>query len=231
MLVVSSSIPVLPELRTPDNDSACVEVPINMLAVAFNCPNIKVSSLANVPRPQAGELPRLSLRLKSTEVVPQLLAYMHTKDQRHLFDCLVPDWMYQVIRPVAPTSGNSGRHKRSASITTVLKAVKAMTMRKGHGRTLSGSSLQDELLDSLVDQQSADDNGGEPGSIRSRLVRACPEGVDLCEALDDVAKNLFALGSNLEELGYCEPGLDEELVILSRTILAEFVRNAKVSPE
>lgn len=89
-----------------NNDAAFVTIPINDLLFTLNVPNLGVTwSTSAFP---SGGLPRrlddnpqcISMQVPHLETFPELVRYIHSKDQDHFFRELIPQWMTSLIYPL-----------------------------------------------------------------------------------------------------------------------------------
>lgn len=107
--------------KTVRSASNVVECPINDLLFVLNCPNLANESI--LPRRLPKELPRVALNVTHTDTFPELIVYLHTRNQAELFRKILPQWIRDLLHPLPPslTEASSTRtirvsgvpHKRS----------------------------------------------------------------------------------------------------------------------
>ncbi|EPQ50826.1 hypothetical protein GLOTRDRAFT_133570 [Gloeophyllum trabeum ATCC 11539] len=225
MLVFSSSIPWLPELCPPEKMPACGECAVNILLLLINCPN--VGPLSRVPPPVPGKLPRVVLKLRSVDVFPEFLRYLHHKNHAALFKELIPEWIRDILRsypnlhktPRAEELGSRGDGLLKATALKLLRKASRSTMSataKNREEFLNPASMERSVVDDLVNEE-------------RRLTNTYPSDGEFPETIEKAAANLRALKDNIEELGYRDDALEGELVACLRFISAAYLKKSKVS--
>ncbi|EAU83851.2 hypothetical protein CC1G_09520 [Coprinopsis cinerea okayama7 len=82
------------------------EMPINDLLFVLNTPNLGPRrsddglELPPLPKRMQDELPRVVMPVPQLETLPELVIYLHNKNQAELFRRLVPVWIRDILHPM-----------------------------------------------------------------------------------------------------------------------------------
>lgn len=178
-----------------------VELPINDLLFILNVPNLS-PTIPALPRRLYKELPRVLMFVPHLETFPELVIYLHTKNQAELFRKLIPEWMRDIMHPL-PMAG---------SIANIVEP-RNVTCRAGRffGMLVSGSASNYSL-----DQDNSTSSETErniDSIVREIAEAACPLAIHGSSAhpLLHTTSRLDALRDNLEHIGYFSKDLWNEL--------------------
>ena len=185
----------------------CVESPINDLLFVANCPNLAtVEYYGSLPRRMESKLPRILVRVKNIETWPELVVYLHTKNQAGLFRTLVPEWIRDLVHPLP--------------ISDVLKLSHAPVRQRKFSLVRCGTP---PLSDPVAPVRTAD-------SIAKSIIEALeslPENLGHQDILD-VSMRLSALRDNLEFIGYFDAELWIEIDVISKILTKAMILGARV---
>lgn len=80
------------------------ELPINDLLFVLNTPNLSCDISQGIkpilPRRLHKEMPRVLMQVPYLQTFPELVVYLHTKNQAELFRKLIPEWIRDLIHPL-----------------------------------------------------------------------------------------------------------------------------------
>ncbi|KAJ3515850.1 hypothetical protein NLJ89_g1496 [Agrocybe chaxingu] len=217
--------------------SEVVELPINDLLFILNVPNLFPPRRENfapiLPHRLHKEMPRVLMEVPHLDTFPELMVYLHTKNQAALFRNFIPEWMRDIMHPLPPvpvngigpstSCGSSGSNSPTSEGRRVRKLLGRLVGRTSSSSTLSlnspGSSVM-SLLSTTEEPPSRSER-----SLTSIAVEIAEAAWDFDEgepgSLDRVAGLLDALRDNLNHVGYFAKGLWDEL-----DICREIVRKA-----
>ncbi|KAI0316893.1 hypothetical protein OF83DRAFT_204664 [Amylostereum chailletii] len=191
--------------------STLVESPINDLLFVANCPNLFTAETERVLPPRIEDkLPRVLIKVKSLEAWPELVIYLHTKNQRALFRALVPEWIYDLVH-LLPL-GNEPNFSQSAA--------------RGRKLSLGCIAWEEEISErprsvdttATIAQEIVDAEASLPPHVGHQDILA-------------VGKRLSALRANLDLIGYFNTRLWLELDVLMSIIIEVINLKAKVAKE
>jgi len=80
-----------------------IELPINDLIFILNVPNLapsKAPDTSLLPRRLHKELPRVLMYVPHLDTFPELVIYLHTKNQAELFRKIIPEWIRDLLHPL-----------------------------------------------------------------------------------------------------------------------------------
>jgi hypothetical protein len=254
ILVVYTTDP--PDTASPVDDQATVrrrkgrasptypevaELPINDLLFALNTPNLSCDNSQGfkpiLPRRLHKEIPRVLMQVPHLQTFPELVVYLHTKNQAALFRKLIPEWIRDLIHPL-PNSIPSPVMSSTPSVGKVAALGPAFF------RTFNLSRLLVKLIPpccSTSSISSVDTIGSAPSSIPTsikpeRSVSSIAAEIgeaaleDACEdAVLHTATLLDALCVNLGYVGYFGKDLWHELDLLRDIMRRAISYQAKVA--
>ncbi|KAF8802052.1 hypothetical protein BYT27DRAFT_7173641 [Phlegmacium glaucopus] len=195
-----------------------VELPINDLLFVLNVPNLDHESCHGFkPRRLHKEMPRILMHVPHLQTFPELVVYLHTKNQPALFRKLIPEWMRDLMHPLP--------HMPSPSVSSTPIVGNVATPRPVsafHPRRLLAMLIRacGSISSSNKPQRSI-------STIAADISQTASEVPDE-EAILHTAILLNALRDNLCHIGYFDKDLWHELD-LSREILRRAISHqAKV---
>ncbi|KAF8953064.1 hypothetical protein BDZ97DRAFT_635703 [Flammula alnicola] len=221
--------------------SEVLELPINDLLFILNVPNLMSDSAEGrlipiLPRRLHKEMPKVLMHVPHLDTFPELVVYLHTKNQAALFRALVPEWMRDIMHPfpqprqAAVALNPVGTVGSSASFTTFDSSKVKKLFKLVAGSTSSSS------LDTLGSSASSSTIAA-PEMVRSISTIA----VEIAEAAEDldseddvllrIATLLDALRDNLNHIGYFGKDLWTELNATRDIMLRAISHQARVAPE
>ncbi|CAA7263298.1 unnamed protein product [Cyclocybe aegerita] len=212
--------------------SEVVELPVNDLLFLLNVPNLMAprgESFASIlPRRLHKELPRVLMEVPHLVTFPELVGYLHTKNQAALFRNFIPEWMRDIMHPLPPvpgvvpstSCGSFGSGSCTGEGRRVRKLLGRLVGRTSSSSTLSLNSPGSSVNSSLLSAE-------EPPSHSERSLASIA--VEIAEAawdfneeepgfLDRVAGLLDALRDNLNHIGYFAKSLWDELEICREVV-------------
>jgi hypothetical protein len=197
-----------------------IQIPINDLLFVLNVPNL--TNPGNFPHKLPSELPRILMQVKHLETFPELVVYLHTKNQAELFRRLLPEWIRDLMHPLPLNA----RVTRQVSKPDVGAAVKSHGC--GPRINLHLSKKKSQVLPSPA---GSDHSDRAIESIAKEIVEAevsLPSFGVHVDPLVNAITTLNALKDNLELVGFFEQKVWAELE-LSRDILVKALsRRAKL---
>lgn len=204
-----------------------MELPINDLLFVLNVPNLSRNSGQSfkpiLPRRLHKEMPRILMHVPHLETFPELVIYLHTKNQAELFRKLIPEWMRDLMHPLPhiPSPAVSSTSSVGNVATTTPAPVPAFDPRRLLVRLISASSST-STLNTLGSTTSSAPTAVEPerseiSNIVADIGQTALESA-YEEAVLHTATLLDALSDNLCHIGYFGQDLWHELD-LSREIL------------
>ncbi|KAL0575317.1 hypothetical protein V5O48_006668 [Marasmius crinis-equi] len=211
-----------------------IDQPINDLLFTLNAPNLMpadahsgVSALSALPRRLYKELPRVGIRVPHLNTFPNLVVYLHKKNQAELFRKIIPEFirdiMHSLFTPrIVRVVGGVG-----ASDTVTLSSFDGRESVKTTGNTLGRwVTLPFKRINSVIPDSasSASLNGSkmsvtqeEIDVVAKEIVRAA-KAIGEEDVLVETVTSLDGLRDNLLFVGFLEHGLWDELE-LSRQVL------------
>lgn len=212
-----------------------MELPINDLLFVLNVPNLLPNSRESfkpiLPRRLHKEMPRIMMQVPHLQTFPELVIYLHTKNQAELFRKLIPDWIRDLMHPLPPIPPPS---TVSSTTSTENKTTPAPPAPAPcfHPRKLlvmlisaSGSKKKTWCWHTLTPALSSVPTSVEPkrsvSSIAAEIGQTALEYASE-EAVLHTATLLDGLCDNLSHIGYFGKDLWHELD-LSRDILRRAV--------
>ena len=222
-----------------------IELPINDLLFTLNVPNLSSPVL---PRRLQRELPRVLMQVPHLETFPELVVYLHTKNQAELFRRVIPEWVRDLMHPL-PAQLGAGAVGSVGSLTpeTTGQAKKKRSHRQLFSMLVLGSSASTSLesLSSGLSTSSLNPCPVDPERtidtiakeiaeasycISSMPLAASPENVDL-DPLVHTAVLLDALRDNLEYVGFLGRGVWNELDISREILIKAMCWKARIGDE
>ncbi|KII91578.1 hypothetical protein PLICRDRAFT_28186 [Plicaturopsis crispa FD-325 SS-3] len=204
-----------------------VEVPINDLVFVLNTPHL--ANPHDIPHRRQGELPRVPLKVRHLETFPELVVYLHNKNQAELFRAVIPEWIRDVIHPIAPflaqpsaDRGRSATPKRAfgrrspspAPLPSILAVLSCSRSRSRGERRSHVVHTVERTVDSVAYEIADTD-------IRYSDTHYDSDS-DVAPSLMSASKSLNLLRDNMEDVGLYTPDLWAELnaytTILQRAV-------------
>lgn len=188
----------------------CMECPINDLLFTLSCPNLSKPLPPRLPT----ESPRVALSVPHVDTFPDLVVYLHTRNQAGLFRSVLPDWIRDILHPL-PAAASPGIPSRS-TLRRKQKSMSWLGMRtrlwfplRSIGARRSDISLSTAITSnrSLRTYDTVAQEIAEADDSIQHLSReiTCPQN------LFDSVVRLNALKDNLEHIGYYSSELWKEL--------------------
>ena len=221
-----------------------IELPINDLLFILNVPNLAPSKTPDtplLPRRLQKELPRVLMYVPHLDTFPELVIYLHTKNQAELFRKIIPEWIRDLIHPLPlvplpappahPLSGPVVPSPSGGVPTESRGVIKFL------GLLVSGSSSTTSV-DTTASSSSAIST---PPPEPDRSVKTLSEEIaqisstfSLTEEEDPLfqtAARLDALRDNLHHIGYFNRTLWNELDIYRDIVLRSISCKARLDME
>ncbi|KAK7053000.1 hypothetical protein VNI00_004321 [Paramarasmius palmivorus] len=201
-----------------------IDQPINDLLFTLNAPNLASGSL--LPRRLHKELPKVGVHVPHLITFPEMVVYLHTKNQAELFRKVVPEFIRDLMHPLCtprfplPVSirerkGSFASQSGSdaTSIKTVSKRLLWPFLASGRTETtfIPTSPTSSHFNTSVLPLPDVD-------SIAKDIVAAARLRTE-DDLLVHVATALDALRDNLLFIGYLEQGLWAELETCRQVLL------------
>ncbi|KAJ2932425.1 hypothetical protein H1R20_g4645, partial [Candolleomyces eurysporus] len=200
--------------------STFLEIPVNDLLFALNVPNLtyRIIDGAEVrPLPQRvqNDLPRVRIAVPHLGTLPELVVYLHNKDQAELFGKLVPEWVRGLMHPLPCIGSNSASSATEATTGRVSKATRGLQRLAFLGKS-NGLGSEDMRSIEIYLQSKAGELAG--------VAQMKGDG----ELLVGTNVNLDFLRTNLCHLGYFCQDLWFELDLTRELLLRTLVILSKV---
>ncbi|KAF9473987.1 hypothetical protein BDN70DRAFT_997351 [Pholiota conissans] len=221
--------------RRPSIFSEALELPISDLIFIANVPNLTFDPEKGIlPHRLPNELPRVVLPVPHLLAFPELVVYLHTRNQAALFRALIPDWARDVMHPLpmrpTPTPGVS-RHDHGEITPSPLccapfRARKLSRVFTRLSRSRSSPNLEVAIPLNNVGLVRTIAGVGDDladAAENSQHGVGSPE-----EALCKIAASLDALRDNLEYIGYFEHQVWAELLTYRRVLLSALLQRSRV---
>lgn len=207
------------------------ELPINDLLFVLNIPNLSRDSGHSfkpiLPRRLHKEMPRVLMHVPHLPTFPELVIYLHTKNQAELFRKVIPEWMRDLMHPLpnipSPVVSSTPSVGNVATLAPAPAPAPAFDPRRLLVMLIPASSSTASIssVDTLSSAVSSVPTSVEPersvSSIAAEIGQTALESA--CEgAVVHTATLLDALRDNLCHIGYFGKNLWQELD-LSRDIL------------
>ncbi|RDB17372.1 hypothetical protein Hypma_001832 [Hypsizygus marmoreus] len=207
-----------------------VELPINDLLFVLNVPNLG-RALPILPPRLHKELPRVVMYVPHLETFPELVVYLHTRNQAELFRKLVPEWIRDLMHPFPeiPDFNVAGSQLFSLSETRSITRVPRQLL----GMLVPGSG-SNSSLDSISSY------GSFPNILEyKRTAKSVAEEIaDAAQALEYEVDPLLrtvamlnALRDNLDHIGYFGKDLWNELDIYRHILIRAVSFMARITGE
>lgn len=215
---------------SPTTFPEIAELPINDLLFLLNTPNLYVSRNSGghrkpiLPRRLHKEIPRVLMHVPHLQTFPELVIYLHTKNQAELFRKIIPEWMRDLMHPLppipTPAGSSSTLNVKNNMATPAIpvfhpKRLFTMLIPACGSSTLSLDALDSEVSSVVVESERT------ISSIAAEIGQTVLESA-YEDAVLYTATLLDALRDNLCHIGYFNKDLWHELD-LSRDILREVV--------
>jgi len=210
-----------------------VELPINDLLFVLNVPNLSRNSGQSfkslLPRRLHKEMPRILMHVPHLQTFPELVIYLHTKNQAELFRKLIPEWMRDLMHPLphipclssTPSVGNVATPVPVPAFDPRRLLVMLIPARSSTSSVDTVSSAASSVLTSIEHERSVSSIAAEIG--QTALESAYEE------AILHTATLLDALRDNLCHIGYFGKDLWHELDLLRDILSRAISHQAKVS--
>ncbi|KDR76951.1 hypothetical protein GALMADRAFT_420785 [Galerina marginata CBS 339.88] len=211
-----------------------VELPINDLLFVLNVPNLmppdEFPSLSTLPRRLHKEMPKVLLHVPHLETFPELVIYLHTKNQAALFRSVIPEWMRDLMHPLPqmPSLNTTGNGTPTgAGSNGSFTPFEGLKVKKLLGKLVAGSTSTSSVdtISSTTTSSSAfaaTEYSRSFDSIGLEIAGAASEFDVEEDSLLSTAALLEALRDNLNQIGYYAKGLWNELDA-SREILRQAI--------
>lgn len=229
--------------RVPSIHTETLEMPINDLLFLLNVPNISYEySLALhgtvLPRRKMDELPHVSMSVPQLKTFPEIVVYLHTKNQAALFRALIPEWARDIMYPLPPppspniSLGDADEYApsslccaRSPSIPNIRRLFKS--------GVFAGQKkwAKSEITGPLAFQKNMDRS---VNTIGIELVEAAgrqPSVTGVDDILSEIVETLDALSDNLSYIGYFNKSLWNELNVYRSIVLYAISYQARIPLE
>lgn len=211
------------------------EVPINDLLFILNLPNLsRDGDQPILPRRLHTELPKVLMRVPNLQTFPELVIYLHTKNQAELFRKLIPEWMRDLMHPLphipspAVPSVPSVPSTPSVGNVATCALVASFDPRRLLVRLIPASSSLETTASTASPVPTLVEPERSISSIAAEISQTALE-FAYKEAVVHTATLLDALHDNLCHIGYFGKDLWHELD-LSRDILRRAIsQQAKIS--
>ena len=197
-----------------------IELPINDLLFVLNIPNLSNPKI--IPHRLPCELPRVFMNVKRLETFPELVVYLHTRNQAELFRRILPEWIRDAMYPLPLDRRHRGGNppqQAAAAVTT--KFVKYRKFTLGWIlRSLMRKRQQKKPAGAVAPPAPFYDVGYDDGSIyriAKNVFKAEASSFPSTSLLNAIVA-LDALKDNLEFIGFFGVQVWTELE-LSRKIL------------
>jgi hypothetical protein len=198
-----------------------IELPINDLLFVLNVPNLSNPNV--IPHRLPCELPRVLMNVKRLETFPELVVYLHTRNQAELFRRILPEWIRDAMYPLPLDRRHrgGGHPPQQAAVAVTIKSVNHRKFTLGWIlRNSMRKRQQKKYAGAVAPPASFSDVGFDDGSI-DRIAKnifkaeasSCPS-----SSLLNAIVALDALKDNLEFIGFFGVQVWTELE-LSRKIL------------
>ncbi|RXW18373.1 hypothetical protein EST38_g7481 [Candolleomyces aberdarensis] len=200
--------------------STFLEIPVNDLLFALNVPNLtyRIIDGAEVrPLPQRVQnyLPRVRMAVPHLRTLPELVVYLHNKDQVELFSKLVPEWVRGLMHPLPCIGSNSASSATEGTAGRASKATQGLQRLAFLGKS-NGLGSEDMRRIEMYLQSKAGELAG--------VAQMQGDG----ELLVGTSVNLDFLRTNLHHLGYFCQDLWFELDLTRELLLRTLVILSKV---
>ena len=216
--------------------SELVELPINDLLFILNVPNLMPprdeNSASTLPRRLHKEMPRVLMQVPQLEAFPELVVYLHTKNQAALFRSIIPEWIRDIMHPLPAVSTSAFKQMGVLSMSTT--RFDGINVKKLIGKLVTGSASTSSVntmhsARSSVVSFSEEQNVERVASDISIEVAEAAQGFGKDEhALIRVACLLNALRDNLSHIGYFRRSLWVELDLSREIILGAVTHFSKI---
>lgn len=221
-----------------------IELPINDLTFILNVPNLAPSKAPDtplLPRRLHKELPRVLMYVPHLDTFPELVIYLHTKNQAELFRKIIPEWIRDLIHPLplVPLPAPQAHSQPGPVVPSPSGGVptESRGVIKFLGLLVSGSSS----TTSIDTTDSSSSAISTPPPEPDRAVKTISEEIaqvssifSLTEEEDPLfqtAARLDALRDNLCHIGYFNQTLWNELDICRDIVLRSISWKARLDME
>ncbi|KAH9474390.1 hypothetical protein JR316_0012848 [Psilocybe cubensis] len=213
--------PTLPEV---------LEVPINDLLFLVNVPNLipngSFGDLAILPPRLQNELPKVLLHVPHLETFPELMVYLHTKNQAALFRSIITEWVRDLIHPLpqSPQAMNI-----MSDLDTTTSSCGLVSMETSKAKRIFGRLVPD-LGRGHRPPKDACESARSFYTVAAEIAEAALQ-LDLGDREDPLlstAAKLTALRDNLVVLGHYNKELWHELIESRNIVLQALSYRAKV---
>ena len=209
------------------------ELPINDLLFVLNIPNLSRDSGQRfkpiLPHRLHKELPRVLMHVPHLRTFPELIIYLHTKNQAELFRKLIPEWMRDLMHPLpnisspavssTPSLGNVAT--RPSTPVPAFDPRRLLVMLIPASRSTSSISSVDTLSSAASSVPTSVEPERSVSSIAAEIGQTAVESA-YEEAVLHTAILLDALRDNLCHIGYFGKDLWHELDV-SRDIMRQAI--------
>lgn len=228
-----------------------LEIPINDLLFILNVPNLAASapdrtptSSPILPRRLHKELPRVLMHVPHLDTFPELMVYIHTKNQAELFRRLIPEWVRDLMHPLpsvaAMMSANSNIPIMSDGRNALKRGVNHIQLLGRLVSASSSSSSLDSLVSTSSPRSSTSSGSSEPERTIDLIAREVAEASYTppaaftafssagADPLVRATASLNALRDNLEYLGYYGKSIWNELDVCREILIRAVSCKARV---
>lgn len=207
-----------------------LEVPINDLLFLVNVPNLTPNGdygdLSILPPRLQNEMPKVLLHVPHLETFPELVIYLHTKNQAVLFRSMITEWIRDLMHPLpsAPQASNIMSDLDTTALSCGFPTFETSKIKRLFGRLVS------DLSRGLCSDGDARESARTFYTVAAEVAEAALQ-LDFGDREDPLlstAAKLTALRDNLTLLGHYNNDLWNELIASRNIVLQALSYRAKV---